>query len=260
VRKMSAVVAVAVIVAFAATSCGGSDDDSGERSDQATFTLELDEPSRENSEEVADVVERRMKALDLTATVTSSDSTVTVRLPASDAERAKVALRPPSTIEFRPMLEFPTDPTADTTPEEEVTASAQVVLEMTGDPGTRALLGPAAANGTDLESVTAESASGGSSISLVFTEAGIGRFNELARRCFESDPTCPGLGFPDDTGAQHGQVAIVIDGTIVSTPTISQPSFERDQIQIQTGDSGDVAEAQAKALNSIASVPTWTLR
>lgn len=253
---MAAVVAVAVIVAFATTSCGGSDDDSGEKSDQATFTLKLDEPSRENSDKVADVVDQRMKALDLTATVTSSDSTVTVRLPAADAEMAEVALRPPSTIEFRPMLEFPTDPTADTTPEEDVTASAQVIHDVTWDRGMRALLGPAAVNGSDLESVTAESASGGSSINLVFTEAGIGRLNELARRCFESDPTCPVLS---DTGGQHGQVAIVIDGTIVSTPTVIEPGFERDRIQISTGDSTDVAEAQAETLNSIAGVPTWTL-
>jgi preprotein translocase subunit SecD len=69
--------------------------------------------------------------------------------------------------------------------------------------------------------------------SPVLTEAGIDAFNELAAACYEGSAACP-----------TRQIAIVIDGVVLTAPTINEPSFERDLIQI----SGAFTEGQAKAL------------
>lgn len=64
---------------------------------------------------------------------------------------------------------------------------------------------------------------------------GIDIFNAVAARCYARDTTCP-----------TGQLAIVVNGTVLSAPTIQTPRFEADQIQI----TGDFTEASAKALSS----------
>lgn len=68
--------------------------------------------------------------------------------------------------------------------------------------------------------------------------AGIDRFNRLAAECYAGDSTCPGQSGP------QGQAAIVLDGKVITAPTIDNPSFERDQITI----SGSFTQAQARAL------------
>ena len=67
----------------------------------------------------------------------------------------------------------------------------------------------------------------------VLTPAGIDAFNALAAACDAATPECP-----------TRLIAIVIDGVVLSAPTVNEPSFERDQIQI----SGDFTEAEAKSL------------
>lgn len=70
-------------------------------------------------------------------------------------------------------------------------------------------------------------------VNLVFTPDGIDAFNALAGECHARSADCP-----------TGQLALAVDGIVVSAPTINQPSFERDQIQI----SGSFTESEAKAL------------
>jgi hypothetical protein len=70
-------------------------------------------------------------------------------------------------------------------------------------------------------------------VSLTLTPDGIERFNALARVCFERADTCP-----------TGQLAIVVDGVVLSAPTITQPSFAGDEVQL----SGDLTAAEADAL------------
>ena len=62
---------------------------------------------------------------------------------------------------------------------------------------------------------------------------GIDTFNAIAAQCYAKAETCP-----------TGQLAIVLDSRVVSAPTIQQPSFERDQIQI----TGSFTESEAKDL------------
>jgi hypothetical protein len=62
---------------------------------------------------------------------------------------------------------------------------------------------------------------------------GIDQFNAAAEVCFDRAPECP-----------TGQLAIVIDGELVSAPSVNERRFERDQIQI----SGGFTEREAKIL------------
>ena len=62
---------------------------------------------------------------------------------------------------------------------------------------------------------------------------GIGLFNAAAGQCFSKATTCP-----------TGQLAVVLDGKVISAPTINSASFQADQIQI----SGSFTEGTAKDL------------
>src|SRR5690606_34945748 len=70
-------------------------------------------------------------------------------------------------------------------------------------------------------------------------DQGIGLFNAIAAQCYEGTPqVCPA------TAAGPGQLAIVLDGRVISAPTINTPSFAADQISI----SGTFTEGEAKDL------------
>lgn len=97
-------------------------------------------------------------------------------------------------------------------------------------------LGPTVMSGTALETArTGLDPNGGWVVNPVFRDGadGIGKFNEIAAKCFAKDPTCP-----------TGQLAIVLDGNVISAPVIQVASFQRDQIQI----SGSFNERTAKDL------------
>jgi preprotein translocase subunit SecD len=73
------------------------------------------------------------------------------------------------------------------------------------------------------------------SIALTLSSDALRVFNGSAAHCFNRALDCP-----------SGQIAIVIDGVVVSSPEIQQPGFEADQFQI----SGDYTEAEARDLAS----------
>lgn len=79
--------------------------------------------------------------------------------------------------------------------------------------------------------------SGGWRVELVFTEDGIATFNDVAAICSQFGAACP-----------VGQLALLVDGEVVTAPTITQPSFERDQVIVSGEFSRDDAEALADAL------------
>ena len=62
---------------------------------------------------------------------------------------------------------------------------------------------------------------------------GLDPFNAAAASCYAKDATCP-----------TGELAIVVDGVVVTAPTIQTGRFEADQIQI----SGDFTEQSATTL------------
>jgi preprotein translocase subunit SecD len=97
-------------------------------------------------------------------------------------------------------------------------------------------LGPSALDGSAFESARAVDSQGGWVVNPVLKQgaAGLDLFNAAAAHCYAKDETCP-----------TGQLAIVIDGVVISAPTIQEPSFQADQIQIA---GGPFTEAQATAL------------
>jgi preprotein translocase subunit SecD len=122
------------------------------------------------------------------------------------------------------------------TPRNADTADATVTLAGK-DGATVYMLGPSQATGRIVSSARADIQNGQWFIALEMRggENGIDLFNQIAAACYQAtDPaTCP-----------TGQVAIVLDSIVQSAPSISQPSYQRDQMQI----SGQFTESEAKDL------------
>jgi hypothetical protein len=104
-------------------------------------------------------------------------------------------------------------------------------------------LGPAPADPVTFVSADAVTAIGPGDEAIVAPvltddESGIGALDELAGACFNQDDECP-----------TGQVAMVLDGEVLSAPTIEAESFEADQIQIGGGFTQQEAEDLADQLS-----------
>jgi preprotein translocase subunit SecD len=160
---------------------------------------------------------------------------------------------PPATTTTAPSTTTtaPTDPTATTvpaetpeqqevpplTPRDQDVADQQVVLA--GADGTTVYqLGPALATGRIVKTASADIQNGQWLVRLEMRggEDGIDKFNEIAAACYAQSP--------DPQVCPSGQLAIVLDSVVQSAPTIQQPSYEADQIQI----SGSFTESEAKDL------------
>lgn len=91
----------------------------------------------------------------------------------------------------------------------------QQVLPLRG--GGQCLVGPAGGTGAVFESdATPDIIQGGWGVRVSLRDAadGVGVWNQLAAACYSRNSTCP-----------SGQLAIELDGEIVSAPTVNQPSF-----------------------------------
>lgn len=76
-------------------------------------------------------------------------------------------------------------------------------------------------------------------VALTFTEEGIDRFNQVAELCFTSaEGICP-----------TGRLAVLVDGRVVTAPSVQSPSFLRDQIQISGSFTEDEAGGLATAID-----------
>ncbi|HEV7761946.1 MAG TPA: hypothetical protein VGO78_23220 [Acidimicrobiales bacterium] len=71
----------------------------------------------------------------------------------------------------------------------------------------------------------------------MLTEDGIAAFDDVAVVCSQLGAACP-----------VGQLALVVDGVVVTAPVISERSYERDQIVVSGEFSRDDAEALADVL------------
>lgn len=113
--------------------------------------------------------------------------------------------------------------------------------------GVRYLLGPLVIDNSAIESATAELSQAGQwEVDLVLLEGplGIDKFNAAAQRCFDATQECP------DLGEGRGQIAIVVDGAVISAPTINVPAFGREAIGVSGVFDADSAEALARAMTS----------
>lgn len=213
--------------------------------------------------------------------ITRQGNNILIQIPGvKDKDRALDLVGQTAEMQFRPVLaNIPVDPTATTTTtstppstEGDPTASTTTTVASTtttaalvgGLPagvcqtgldaaqinkeGTATLpqckagnlvasysVGPTALTGSALDTARANLGDRGWVVAPVFKggNEGIGAFNAVAAQCFAKSPTCP-----------TGQLAIVLDGRVLSAPVIQQASFEADRIEI----SGDFAERDAKDL------------
>lgn len=81
-------------------------------------------------------------------------------------------------------------------------------------------------------------------VRLTFTPEGIDSFNAFAPGCVANDPSCP-----------TGQVAMVVDGVVLSAPEVIAASYERDEIQILGGDMDEQAARNLAAAISTPAMP-----
>jgi preprotein translocase subunit SecD len=212
---------------------------------QGGASVVLQPPASVDDPEVLDqaieVIRNRIDALGVAEPeITRQGDAVVVELPGvKDQQRALEVVGQTAELQFRPLLDV-VGPEADPpplTPREDAAPDAEVVLagereEGGGEPLVYRL-GPAGARGRDLAGADARFATPTWAVDLEFTSEGIVAFNQLAAACFNAEPTCP-----------LRSAAIVLDGTVVSAPTIQTPQFQADQVQI----TGDFTEKEAKDL------------
>jgi preprotein translocase subunit SecD len=196
----------------------------------------------------ADAVCRRAAALTDAAEVTVVDGTVVARLAGvTDAEHAG-ALLAGGTLRFRPVQAIylasagpaPTAPDGDV-PEQPVVLPAdddQVYALGPSAMGDEAVESASVVRGASQPVEDPEDASQAPrmwAVKLVLRPGndGIDTFNAVASLCYARTPTCP-----------TGQLAVTVDSRVVSAPTIQEPSYDRDQIQV----SGAFDEAEANEL------------
>lgn len=128
--------------------------------------------------------------------------------------------------------------TTTTEPERVVSDPTQQQVLPTRD-GEQCLVGPAGGTGEvfsdDAEATIVPGEGWGVSVGLRSGASGVGTWNALAQRCFNGDSTCP-----------TRQLAIELDGEIVSHPVVNEPNFT-DSVRI----SGSFTEGDAKRLASV---------
>lgn len=104
-------------------------------------------------------------------------------------------------------------------------------------------LGPVGLNGDALSRATAVLNGGDWQVTVAVKGSQKGVANELFNSCYNAVPECPPVG-TDDSGAQRGAVAIVLDGKVLSAPTVNGPDLAADEFVI----SGGFDEGEAKDL------------
>ncbi len=163
---------------------------------------------------------------------------------AGPAQEPTTTTAPPATTTTAPG----TDPTATTVPAQEAQVppltprdqdvAEQPVLLAGADGTTIYQLGPSLATGRIVKTASADIQNGQWLVRLEMRggEDGIDTFNEIAATCYAQNP--------DPQVCPTGQLAIVLDSVVQSAPTINQPSYGAEDIQI----SGSFDESEAKDL------------
>ncbi len=224
---------------------------------QGGVSVVLQPPDSVDDPEVIDqaieVIRQRVDELGVAEPeITRQGNAVVVELPGvGDRERALEVIGQTAELRFRPVTDVilppgtpnapPTSAPVMVTPPAEDTPEAEVILP--GEPAESAegaepplyRLGSAGAVGADIDDAQAtfDQTASEWSVLLSFTGEGIDRFNQLAEACFNGQPTCA-----------RGAVAIVLDGTVVSAPTVQNASFVANEVTI----TGNFTEEEAKDL------------
>jgi len=219
------------------------------------------EPTDEQRAELEATAEEMRTQLGLPADVTAQDvideevAAAQAQLEA-DPENTTPAEGPQNSYgvdvqsdEFQQLAAAETQLATQLTAREDIKADQEVVLADSS--GTIYQLGPTFTSGDrTLEGEAVEDATAGLNqqgewvVNPVFRggEEGIDLFNEAATACYNGDPTCPAQQ------GSRGQLAIVLDGEVLTAPSINEATFSRDQIQISGAFDQESAQSVAVAL------------
>ena len=220
--------ALASLLVLGATACGSSGSDTTALSGADSSTTSAMPTT------TSDLAATTTLLLPKT-TVTSTDVTPPSTTSAGVADIDKQG------FQFRPVLavdgcvdiaEHQTDPGEDVLPEDDLGMDADAICY---------LVGPAGADGNDI--ATAEATSDGSEqwlVSVTVAEPSRDRLNAMFNACNAGGPTCPGPTGP-------GQVAIVVNGTVLSAPSVYAEDLANDSFTI----TGDFTKTEAEQLAQV---------
>lgn len=175
--------------------------------------------------------------------IISQGNTVVINLPGvEDQDRALQIVGAQGQVLLRPVIQSGTldQSTTTTTPTsvpDPTDPNATVLI--TDDLGVTYQVGPAEATGDVFENDAQADISSGQwavVVSLRGGAEGEDVWNALTTKCFNREATCP-----------TGQIAIVLDGVVISAPVVQEPVFTGGTVQI----SGDFAEEEARDLAKI---------
>lgn len=173
-----------------------------------------------------------------TSTVSGSPTTSTAEqttTTAADVATGPGSARRAATTTITPTTIAPTDTTA---PQQTELPEGQDIL--TDKDGSFVyLVGPIAATGEVFENDASAEIQNGSWVVVVTLRSGaVGedQWNAVASQCFNKAETCPSQ-----------QLAIVLDGEVISAPVVQEPTFTGGSVQI----SGDFTEDEARQLAKI---------
>jgi preprotein translocase subunit SecD len=186
-----------------------------------------------------EIIRQRVDAIGVAEPeISRQGDAIVVQLPGvADRDRALELVGQTAELRFRPVLQQ-LDPGGD---EEELStggaADEEVILAQVDDEGNetaRYRLGPTEATGDILRGANAELFELGQwQVAVQVRGDRIDQFNDIASRCYNGSPECP-----------TRQLAIELDGRVVSAPAINAPSFDPDQVSI----TGQFTEPEAKDL------------
>lgn len=177
--------------------------------------------------------------------IISSGDTVVVNLPGvENQDRALDIVGAQGKVLLRPVLQSgtPVEDVTTTTVAPEAApdpTDESATLELRDAAGIVYLVGPAAATGDVFDNDAQADISSGQWAVVVSLRGGADGedvWNALTTKCYNRDQSCP-----------TGQVAIVLDGEVISAPVVQEPVFTGGSVQI----SGDFIEQDARDLAKI---------
>jgi hypothetical protein len=215
--------------------------------DVATFAVS-GSPSKQSLEDLQSIIAARLQGLDREGyemdgfDIDLDDpGVVVVSIGASstgDAGDVFDLVAEPGELRFRPVLSTipgASDAMALTPPEEDIVDQPVTLAEHdhAGELIASYQLGPSAATGAIVSAAEPSLENGQWEVRLELTVDGIDEFNAVAAQCNARSESC-----------STGQLAIVLDSEVITAPSISQPSYDRDAIVV----SGTFDEAEARDL------------
>ena len=187
----------------------------------------------------ASAVTSTTEAATTTSSSVETESTTTVAALGSGAPTTTAAGATTTSVAGAPTTTVPGGPTTTVAkPDISLSNEPDKIALLQGRDGLVYYAGPAGATGQVFKNDASAQINNGSWVVVVGLKGGSegeGKWNALANECFTKTSTCP-----------TGQIAIVLDGTVISAPVVQTNNFS-GSVQI----SGDFTETEARDLAKI---------